>query len=68
LHEALGWEARVRFEEGMAETVAWYQTHDEWLAQTLAGQDSFLGDALALAETAGGSAGRSANGSAGGKR
>jgi dTDP-glucose 4,6-dehydratase len=27
---ALGWEPRVRFEEGLAETVAWYRDNKEW--------------------------------------
>src|SRR4051794_23311970 len=27
---ALGWEARVRFAEGLEETVAWYQANREW--------------------------------------
>ncbi|MSX11789.1 MAG: NAD-dependent epimerase/dehydratase family protein, partial [Actinobacteria bacterium] len=28
--KALGWEAKVRFEEGLAETVAWYQENAWW--------------------------------------
>ena len=28
--KALGWEAKVRFEEGLAETVAWYQENTWW--------------------------------------
>jgi dTDP-glucose 4,6-dehydratase len=27
---ALGWQPRVRFEEGLAETVAWYRNNTEW--------------------------------------
>ena len=27
---ALGWEPRVRFEEGLAETVAWYRENEAW--------------------------------------
>ncbi len=27
---ALGWEAKVRFDEGLAETVAWYQENPAW--------------------------------------
>ncbi len=27
---ALGWEPRVRFEEGLAETVAWYRENPSW--------------------------------------
>jgi hypothetical protein len=41
----------VGFEAGMAQTVAWYQTHQQWLAHVLARQDNFLNGALALAET-----------------
>jgi dTDP-glucose 4,6-dehydratase len=26
----LGWRARTVFEEGLAETIAWYQTHEDW--------------------------------------
>jgi dTDP-glucose 4,6-dehydratase len=51
LTQALGWQPRVRFEQGMAETIAWYRTHTEWLERVLARKDSFLADALALAET-----------------
>jgi dTDP-glucose 4,6-dehydratase len=51
LHARLGWQPRVRFREGMAETVAWYRTHGDWLRTVLARQDSFLGNALALAES-----------------
>jgi dTDP-glucose 4,6-dehydratase len=28
--QALGWSPRVGFEEGLAETVAWYREHDAW--------------------------------------
>jgi dTDP-glucose 4,6-dehydratase len=52
LHERLGWQPRIRFREGMAETVAWYRTHGDWLRGVLARQDSFLSGALALAESA----------------
>lgn len=51
LLERLGWEAEVRFEEGIAETVAWYRTHREWLDAVLARKDAFLDNALALAES-----------------
>jgi len=53
LRERLGWQAEVRFREGMAQTVRWYQEQQEWLAHLLARQDSFLGQALALAERSG---------------
>ena len=51
LLERLGWEAEVPFEEGIAKTVAWYRTHREWLDAVLERQDSFLNNALALAES-----------------
>ncbi len=54
LRARLGWHPAMRFREGLAETVAWYQAHAEWLADVLAREDSFLHQARALAETAGG--------------
>ncbi|MGZ3714585.1 MAG: dTDP-glucose 4,6-dehydratase [Ktedonobacterales bacterium] len=51
LRERLGWQAHIRFEEGIAETVAWYRTHREWLTAVLARTDAFLDQALALAES-----------------
>ena len=53
LRERLGWRPTIRFRAGLAETVAWYQTHAEWLAGVLAREDGFLHQARALAETAG---------------
>jgi dTDP-glucose 4,6-dehydratase len=53
LRERLGWQPTTRFRAGLADTVAWYQTHEEWLAGVLAREDSFLHQARALAETAG---------------
>lgn len=49
LRERLGWQPNIPFEQGMAETVAWYQTHTEWLSHVMARRDSFLDRALALA-------------------
>ena len=51
LRERLGWEPRVRFPDGLAETVAWYRAHSDWLAAVLTRKDTFLDRALALAET-----------------
>lgn len=51
LRERLGWEAHIRFEEGIAETVAWYRDHRDWLAAVFARKDAFLDQALALAES-----------------
>ena len=28
--QALGWQARVPFEDGLAETVAWYRNNESW--------------------------------------
>jgi dTDP-glucose 4,6-dehydratase len=30
IREDLGWEPSVTFEEGIAATIAWYQTHEDW--------------------------------------
>ena len=30
IREELGWEPSVTFEEGIAATIAWYQTHEDW--------------------------------------
>lgn len=51
LIERLGWEAQIQFDTGIADTVAWYRTHREWLGAVLARQDAFLHNALALAES-----------------
>ncbi|HEX9057666.1 MAG TPA: dTDP-glucose 4,6-dehydratase, partial [Ktedonobacterales bacterium] len=50
LRTELGWEARERFDQGIAETIEWYRANGEWLEHLLARQDSFLDGALALAE------------------
>ena len=56
LQQALDWQPQVRFPQGLAETVAWYRANQEWVAQILARSDTFLSQALALAEA--GSGGR----------
>jgi dTDP-glucose 4,6-dehydratase len=38
LRGELGWEARVRFEEGLARTVAWYRDHETWWAPIRSGE------------------------------
>jgi dTDP-glucose 4,6-dehydratase len=35
---ALGWEPRVRFEEGLAETVAWYRENEWWWGPIRSGE------------------------------
>lgn len=34
----LGWRPRIRFEEGLAETVQWYLEHEKWLEQVRSGE------------------------------
>ena len=36
-HE-LGWQAQTRFEQGLADTVAWYLSHQEWVNQVRSGE------------------------------
>ncbi len=33
----LGWRPRIPFERGLAETVAWYETHRDWLERIVSG-------------------------------
>lgn len=35
---SLGWEAKVRFDEGLAQTVEWYREHEEWWAPIRSGE------------------------------
>lgn len=35
--EELGWEPRVRFEEGLERTVEWYLAHRDWMELVLSG-------------------------------
>jgi dTDP-glucose 4,6-dehydratase len=37
IKEELGWEPRFRFEEALPLTVAWYQSHGEWLQRVTSG-------------------------------
>lgn len=46
----LRWEPRIPFAEGLANTVEWYCTHGDWLEHVLARKDSFLDEALSLAD------------------
>lgn len=50
LQQRLGWAPRVRFDEGMAETISWYRDNQEWLHSVLGRQDGFLSSALRKAE------------------
>jgi dTDP-glucose 4,6-dehydratase len=38
LKTELGWRPQVPLEQGLAETVHWYQTHQEWVAQVRSGE------------------------------
>lgn len=49
LRQRLGWQPQVRFEAGLAQTIAWYREHSTWLGHVLARRDVFLDHALALA-------------------
>jgi dTDP-glucose 4,6-dehydratase len=44
----LGWIPAIPFDVGIAETIVWYRSHDEWLQRLLARLDSFLNQALSL--------------------
>lgn len=44
---ALGWQPRVSFAQGLAETVRWYAQQGAWLAAILERQDEFLAERLA---------------------
>ncbi len=37
LEQTTGWRAEVDFEQGLAETVAWYRDNPEWLANVRSG-------------------------------
>ena len=38
LYRETGWRASVGFNEGLLETVRWYQTHQEWVARVRSGE------------------------------
>jgi dTDP-glucose 4,6-dehydratase len=38
IREELGWEAQVRFDEGLARTVGWYRDNEEWWAPIRSGE------------------------------
>jgi dTDP-glucose 4,6-dehydratase len=44
----LGWAPTIPFAVGIAETITWYRSHDEWLQHLLARLDTFLNQALSL--------------------
>ena len=34
----LGWQPRIRFEEGMADTIRWYLDHQDWVRRVMSGE------------------------------
>jgi len=38
IESELGWQPQVRLEEGLRETIRWYQEHPEWVAQVRSGE------------------------------
>ncbi len=48
LKESLGWAPTIPFEAGIAETIAWYRSHDDWLQHILTRYDAFLNQAMSL--------------------
>ena len=48
MQRVLGWQPVHLFDQGLAETVAWYRANSEWLAHILARRDAFLDRALEL--------------------
>lgn len=37
IEQELGWQARIPFEEGLLETIHWYENHSEWVANIRTG-------------------------------
>lgn len=50
LRDRVGWEPRIPFYPGIAETIEWYRLHHDWLSSILTCQDAFLQKALMLAD------------------
>lgn len=46
LRERLGWVPKIKFEEGLVQTILWYRDHEKWLENIITRRDSFLEDAL----------------------
>ncbi|HET8908371.1 MAG TPA: GDP-mannose 4,6-dehydratase, partial [Ktedonobacterales bacterium] len=51
LRAHLGWEPRIRFEDGIAQAIAWYRDNTAWMENLLARKDGFLDRALTLASS-----------------
>jgi hypothetical protein len=37
IERELGWQARIPFEEGLRETIHWYESHPDWVANIRTG-------------------------------
>ncbi|GER89578.1 dTDP-glucose 4,6-dehydratase [Dictyobacter vulcani] len=46
IYQQLGWQARISFDEGIKQTIEWYQTHTDWLAGIKEKHNEFLQSAL----------------------
>ncbi|PLX32090.1 MAG: dTDP-glucose 4,6-dehydratase [Ignavibacteria bacterium] len=38
IERELGWKAEIGFDDGIAETIAWYQSKQDWLARVMSGE------------------------------
>ncbi|GCE31075.1 dTDP-glucose 4,6-dehydratase [Dictyobacter alpinus] len=50
ISQQVGWQAKISFEEGIKQTIEWYQTHPEWIEGIQQKQNDFLDTALHLGE------------------
>ncbi len=51
IRETVGWTPSIPFKTGVAETIAWYRSHEEWSRNLLTRRDTFLNQALAFGAT-----------------
>ena len=38
IHNQLGWSPKVNFDDGLAQTIEWYITHQDWIDNVLSGE------------------------------